>query len=109
MISTDTEQTLAPVVAGSGLLALDVIFGPDGPVALPGGTCANVLLSLGEMGHVTMPIARLGQDQPGMLIDDEFRRVGAVREGLCHDPSISTPIILQPTFRTPFAPANNLQ
>ncbi|MBF0613051.1 MAG: hypothetical protein G8345_19640 [Magnetococcales bacterium] len=85
-----------PIIAGSGLLALDVIFGgPKEPVALPGGTCANVLLTLGEMGHTTMPLACLGQDQPGILINEEFRRVGAVMEGIRHDPSINTPIILQ--------------
>lgn len=95
MISISTEQAMDPAVSGSGLLALDVIFGPKGPVALPGGTCANILLTLGEMGHITMPLAHLGHDQPGQMINDEFRRVGAILKGLHHDPLTSTPIILQ--------------
>ncbi|MBF0132451.1 MAG: hypothetical protein HQL75_07685 [Magnetococcales bacterium] len=101
MISIATGQAIDPAVSGSGLLALDVIFGPEGPVALPGGTCGNVLLTLGEMGHITMPLAHLGHDQPGQMINDEFRRVGAILEGLHHDSSISTPIILQYWHRDP--------
>jgi sugar/nucleoside kinase (ribokinase family) len=53
-----------PVVFGTGLVALDVVFDvdtDDPPRFWAGGTCGNVLTVLSYLGWHVSPIARLGE------------------------------------------------
>src|SRR5437879_1248419 len=54
-----------PAVLGTGLIALDVVVGPQ-PGAAPrcwaGGTCGNVLTILAYFGWRSYPAATLGND-----------------------------------------------
>lgn len=90
-------------VSGTGFAALDLIFpwsnrqdesGAE-HFSAAGGTCANVLLTLAQLGlHVSF-LSRLGRDPAGMNISDSFRQAGVDVNAIFHDDTISSPIILQ--------------
>ena len=55
----------APVVVGTGLVALDVVMNSDAhqpPRLWAGGTCGNVLTSLSYLGWQAYPVSRLNKD-----------------------------------------------
>ena len=75
----------APTIVGTGLVALDVVFGiadtsrPTSKAA--GGTCANVLTALSFLGWNAYPLARLGSDGASELVVQDLER-WKVRERL---------------------------
>ena len=93
-----------PVIAGTGLIALDVVI-PNGPNSLPqmwaGGTCGNVLAILALLGWDAYPIARLRDDAASRQITHDLNRWGVKPDFLGLDPSGSTPVIVQHIHCTP--------
>jgi sugar/nucleoside kinase (ribokinase family) len=68
----------APVVVGTGLVALDVILSQSSapPRVAAGGTCGNVMTILGFLGWESYPVARLGEDAAAELIVNDLSRYG---------------------------------
>jgi sugar/nucleoside kinase (ribokinase family) len=87
-----------PVVAGTGLIALDIVI-PTTPNSLPqlwaGGTCGNVLAALSFLGWESIPIARLSNDAASKQITQDLERWGVRLDYLGLDAHGSTPVIIQ--------------
>ena len=87
-----------PRVFGAGLIALDLVVGPDsGPSfqAYAGGTCGNVLTALAYLGWDSYPIARLGADAASQVVRTDMERWGVHLDHASCSPSAHTPIIVQ--------------
>lgn len=87
-----------PVVIGTGLVALDVVFGPDGGEAIgrwAGGTCGNVLTILSSLGWSSFPVARLAGDEPAQALCQDLASWGVRLDYVSDSPQGSTPVILQ--------------
>lgn len=93
----------APVAAGTGLLALDVVV-RKGAEHLTreraGGTCGNVLTVLSYFGWRSLPVARIGADGAGDLILREYARWGVKLDFVDRDPEIGTPVFIHKITRT---------
>jgi fructokinase len=93
----------APVVVGTGLVALDVVVPPEGIAGqrlYAGGTCGNVLLALNYLGWESYPVARLKNDAACERILEDFRRWGTHLDFVATDEEGSTPIIVHRIGRT---------
>lgn len=83
-------------VAGTGFTVLDRIY-VDGVLSdeAMGGSCANVLVSLAMLGHCVAPILRLGADDAGARLVDEFVQAGAVVEFISRLDCLRSPILAE--------------
>jgi sugar/nucleoside kinase (ribokinase family) len=93
----------APVVVGTGLVALDVVIPPEEaaqPKLWAGGTCGNVLLALSYLGWQSYPVARLKNDAACERICDDFRRWGVCLDFVEAEKEGSTPVIVHRIGRT---------
>lgn len=87
-----------PAVVGTGLVALDVIFGLDqacSPGLYAGGTCGNVLAALAFLGWESYPVARLGNDQAGARVRNDLVTCGVRTDFVALSPQKPTPVIVQ--------------
>jgi sugar/nucleoside kinase (ribokinase family) len=87
-----------PIVIGTGLLALDVVYAPGGeePVGRwAGGTCGNVLTILSCLGWSSYPVARLADDAPARLIARDLTRWGVNQAFVSRESPGTTPVIVQ--------------
>jgi len=87
-----------PVVYGTGLIALDIVFPAEvggSLAAWAGGTCGNVLAILAYLGWESHPIARLNGDAPSELVREDLRRWGVHLDLADLSPTASTPVIVQ--------------
>jgi hypothetical protein len=91
-----------PTVFGTGLIALDVIYGLDAetPRFHSGGTCGNVLAALSYLGWQSFPISRLARDQAGMIVRTDLARWGVRQDFIELEPTASTPVIVEQIVRT---------
>lgn len=93
----------APVIIGTGLIALDVIMGADRShehVLAAGGTCGNVLAVLSYLGWMAYPVGRLkgdaaSGDAASVLVRDDLQRWGVNLDFASLTPTAATPIIVQ--------------
>lgn len=101
MSSMPTDRNL-PVVCGTGLIALDVVYGlaESGPKYHVGGTCGNVLSSLAFLGWDSYPISRLQNDSAGEIVRSDLRHCGVHADFLGLAPTGPTPIIVEQIVRT---------
>ena len=92
----------APTVFGTGLIALDVIYGLDAetPRFHAGGTCGNVLAALSFLGWDSFPISRLAPDPAGAIVRTDLARWGVRDDFIELEPTASTPIIVEQIVRT---------
>nr|VFJ68572.1 MAG: fructokinase [Candidatus Kentron sp. FW] len=99
----EDSSTPLPRISGTGFAALDLIF-PYGAdhggteqtcLAAAGGTCANILLTLVQLGVRVSFLSRLGRDLAGMKISAAFRRARADISPIHHDNTVFSPVILQ--------------
>ena len=93
----------APLVVGTGLVALDVVLADDSRVSArqwAGGTCGNVLLALRYLGWESAPIARFREGHAANRILDDLRRWGASTDFITVADDGSTPVIVQRIGRT---------
>lgn len=83
-------------VAGTGLTVLDRVYA-DGVLSdeALGGSCANVLVSLAMLGHCVAPVLRLGADDAGARLVEEFTQAGAVVEFISQMEHLQSPIIAE--------------
>lgn len=87
-----------PRVFGAGLIALDLVIGPDldAPVrSWTGGTCGNVLSILSYLGWDAYPIARMNGDPASQRVRSDLARWGVHLDWANCAPSTHTPIIVQ--------------
>lgn len=87
-----------PKVFGTGLIALDLVVGPDAesPVrAWAGGTCGNVLCILAYLGWDAYPVARMNDDVASDRVRTDMKRWGVHVDWASCDPSTQTPMIVQ--------------
>ena len=83
-------------VAGTGLTVLDRVYA-DGVLSdeALGGSCANVLVSLAMLGHCVAPVLRLGADDTGARLVNEFTQAGAVIDFISQLEHLKSPIIAE--------------
>lgn len=98
MTQTDQNTVQGVTCIGTGLLTLDVVI-PDnqsGPQQVyAGGSCGNVLTILSYLGWRCYPAARLGNDEAGNLVRQEFERFGVSSRFLIESAFERTPIIIE--------------
>lgn len=85
------------VIAGTGLVALDVVLNErrqEEPRLWTGGTCGNVLTILAYLGWRSCPIARFDNDAPARLIRKDLRRWNVDLRFLSSDDPVPTPVIV---------------
>ena len=83
---------------GTGLVALDVVFGPDGGGSIgrwAGGTCGNVLTILASLGWTSYPVARLAGDEPAQALCQDMANWGVRLDYVSSSAQGSTPVIIQ--------------
>ena len=83
-------------VAGTGYTVLDKIY-QDGELAdeALGGSCANVLISLAMLDRHVAPVLRLGDDDEGDLLINEFLDSGVVIDYISRHSGLRSPIIAE--------------
>ncbi|MDE0457985.1 MAG: PfkB family carbohydrate kinase [Chromatiales bacterium] len=87
-----------PKVFGTGLIALDLVLGPDPDTPVrswAGGTCGNVLSILAYLGWDAHPIARMNDDVASDRVRADMRRWGVHMDWANCAPTAHTPIIVQ--------------
>jgi sugar/nucleoside kinase (ribokinase family) len=91
-----------PTVYGTGLVALDAIFGLNSKVPRlhAGGTCGNILTCLAFLGWKAFPISRLDLDGPGETVRADMRRWGVSVDHLGLQPAAPTPVIVEQIVKT---------
>jgi len=96
-LSRNTKQSARPVVAGTGLTAVDRIYADDyaAPMEALGGSCGNVLLSLAMLGHPVFPVVNLGDDDHGRFLFDEFEKAGCETRYVSRAQTGSSPVIVE--------------
>lgn len=83
-------------VAGTGFTVLDRVYA-DGNLfdeAL-GGSCGNVLLSLAMLHRHVAPVLRLGGDDTGYRLIDEFVQAGATTRFISRRDDLRSPVLAQ--------------
>ena len=87
-----------PKVFGTGLIALDLVIGPDPETPVrswAGGTCGNVLSILAYLGWDAYPIARMNDDMASGRVRTDMQRWGVRLDWANCSPTAHTPIIVQ--------------
>ena len=87
-----------PKIFGTGLVALDLVLGPDpeSPIrSWAGGTCGNVLAILAYLGWEAFPVARMTTDSASQRVRADFRQWGLQLDFANCKPTAHTPIVIQ--------------
>ena len=87
-----------PKVVGTGLIALDVVIGPDPETPVrswAGGTCGNVLSILAYLGWDAYPVARMNDDVASERVRADMARWGVHLDWTTCAPTTHTPMIVQ--------------
>ena len=87
-----------PKVFGTGLIALDLVIGPDPETPVrswSGGTCGNVLSILAWLGWDAYPIARMNGDVASERVRADMTHWGVHLDWTTCAPTTDTPIIVQ--------------
>ena len=89
---------IRPKVFGTGLIALDLVIGPDPETPVrswAGGTCGNVLSILAYLGWDAYPVARMNDDVASDRVRADMRRWGVRLDWADCAPTTHTPMIVQ--------------
>ena len=87
-----------PKIFGTGLIALDMVIGPNPETPVrwwAGGTCGNVLSILAWFGWDAYPIARMNGDVASECVHTDMARWGVHLDWATCAPTTDTPIIVQ--------------
>lgn len=86
----------APVAIGTGLVALDIVFGLESNGKMwVGGSCGNVMTILRYLGWRTYPIAHLRNDRAARVICEDLSHWGVSLDFIILDEKGRTPIIIE--------------
>ena len=80
---------------GTGLIAMDIIESDQGEFAAAGGSCGNVMAILAWLGWATTPVARLGDDDAGTFVMNEFKTYRVGTRFMSRESTVQTPIVIQ--------------
>jgi sugar/nucleoside kinase (ribokinase family) len=86
-----------PIVAGTGLVALDVVINhaTGAPQKVfTGGTCGNVLTILSYLGWLAYPIARMDRDAASKKALADFKKWGVQTDLTQCVPTGNTPVVI---------------
>ena len=92
------RRSVRPVVAGTGLLALDVVLNGDGlrkSRLWAGGSCGNVLTILAYLGWRSYPIARIGKDAAGRELLRDMKKWGVNPRFIAPESTTHTPVVVE--------------
>lgn len=95
-------SVVQPKIFGAGLIALDLVMGPDPETPVrswAGGTCGNVLSILAYLGWDAYPIARMNGDPASGRVRADMARWGVHLDWASCAPTTHTPIIVQQISR----------
>ena len=84
--------------AGAGFIALDILLPSTQDHKLrrrAGGTCGNVLAILSFLGHIAVPIARLGKDEAASYLISDLKSAGVDCQHVQRDSSGRTPRVVE--------------
>lgn len=87
-----------PKIFGAGLIALDLVIGPDPTTPVrswAGGTCGNVLSIMAYLGWDAYPIARMNGDPASERVRSDMAQWGVHLDWANCAPTTHTPIIVQ--------------
>ncbi len=86
-----------PAVTGTGLTTVDRIYSDDSPLPVQalGGSCGNVLLSLAMLGHPVFPMLKLGDDDHGRFLFEEFAKAGCETQHIWRAETGRSPVIVE--------------
>ncbi len=93
-----SSRILRTTIAGTGLLALDVVFNIESKAHLDcfaGGTCGNVLTILSYLGWKSLPIARLSSGPAADYLIEDLHRWNVSTDFISLEADGSTPVIFQ--------------
>jgi fructokinase len=93
----------APLVVGTGLLALDAVITASSAQPIwqwSGGTCGNVLLALRYLGWRSAPVARLSSGWAATRVIQDLQTWGVLTEFVTLGDDGSTPVIVHRIGRT---------
>lgn len=85
-------------VLGTGLIALDLVVGPEPDSRIrnwTGGTCGNVLSILAYLGWDAYPVARMNGDAASERVCADLRRWDVHLDWISCNPAAPAPIIVQ--------------
>lgn len=83
-------------IAGTGFTVLDRVYSNNRKVIEElGGSCGNVLISLAQLNRKVAPLLKLGEDQVGELLVQEFEKAGADTSFISMRHSVSSPILAE--------------
>jgi fructokinase len=94
----ESREFWRPMVIGTGLVALDLVFGQKTDELIgswAGGTCGNVLTILSCLGWASYPVARLADDEQSQVLRQDLASWGVHLDYVYRSASGSTPIIVQ--------------
>lgn len=92
------QKTKAPSVASMGLVALDVVIGPENkhvPQLWAGGTCGNVTTILSYLGWNAFPLARLGKDFAARFVSEDLKKWKVRLDYVLQDAAVQTPVVIE--------------
>ena len=87
-----------PKVFGTGLIALDLVVGPEQETPVrswAGGTCGNVLSILAYLGWDAYPVARMNDDVASNRVYADMQRWGVHMDWANCAPAAHAPMIVQ--------------
>lgn len=87
-----------PKVFGTGLIALDLVVGPEQEIPVrswAGGTCGNVLSILAYLGWDAYPVARMNDDVASDRVCADMQRWGVHLDWANCAPTAHAPMIVQ--------------
>lgn len=92
------QKTNAPSVVSMGLVALDVVIGPESkhvPELWAGGTCGNVTAILSYLGWTAFPLARLGKDFAARFVCEDLKKWNVRLDYVLQDAAVQTPVVIE--------------
>lgn len=95
------DEGPAPVVRGTGFIALDLIQTGNAPILHAGGSCGNVLTILSYLGWRSVPVAYLAEGWMADLIRADMERFGVDTGMIRSAPGGSTPLVIEVPSNSP--------
>jgi sugar/nucleoside kinase (ribokinase family) len=92
------QKTKSPSLASMGLVALDVVIGPESnhaPQLWAGGTCGNVTAILSYLGWTAFPLARLGKDFAARFVSEDLKKWKVRLDYVLQDATVQTPVVIE--------------
>ncbi len=99
-LQDDSTILKKPIIYGSGLVALDIIYKRNGSTleqfsTAAGGSCGNILTILSYLGWNTYPLARLGKGPLVEIMLEDLEKWNVKTDFLVRTDSNSIPVVIE--------------